>query len=535
MRLRDLLAAPMPGLELLTGADALLEREISWVATTDLLDPGRYLNGGELVLTGLVWRREPRDSERFARAVAEAGAAAVAAGDASGAPIPPDLIRACRTHRTPLFRVPTELAFATLTEHLARQLSAERAADIGSVLERHGRLVSASAAGTALAPILELLAQDVGMPCWVLTPAARPVAASHEPMPPPEAEATVREALRAGQLPARIRRRSVFAISSGSRLTDWYLVFDGDYERWDPRRQALAWKAAAVLAIERERLAARRAPLRQLGAELVRLIAEDGGAAEIAARADLVGVGSDTEVQALALAGPAGQSGAILRALLEDVAEEVRLRLPAALKPGAPESGPGSGPGSGAGAGSISEPDFPIAEFPDHAVALVPGPPPDVAAQLRDLLGAMAAGLGRERLAIGVGSRRAAGLRATVDEARHALRIGRARSDQVSVIGHEELASHVLLLSGLPEDVRVAYRDRLLGPLRAYDALHRSDLEATLEAFLACSTSWTRCAEQMHVHVNTLRYRVARIEELTGRSLADLETQVDLFLALRLR
>jgi sugar diacid utilization regulator len=179
--------------------------------------------------------------------------------------------------------------------------------------------------------------------------------------------------------------------------------------------------------------------------------------------------------------------------------------------------------------------DLPIAEFDDHAVALVPDPPPDLADQLRELLSGMTAGLGRERLAIGIGSRRTAGLRATVDEARHALRIGRARSDQVSVTGHEELASHVLLLSGLPEDVRVAYRDRLLGPLRAYDRLHRSDLETTLETFLACSTSWTRCAEQMHVHVNTLRYRIARIEELTGRSLADLETQVDLFLALRLR
>ena len=518
MRLRALLDTPMPGLELLAGDDAQLDREISWVATTDLLDPGRYLNGGELVLTGLVWRREPRDSEHFARAVAEAGAAAVAAGDASGAPIPSDLIQACRTYRTPLFRVPTELAFATLTEHLARQLSAERAADIGSVLDRHGRLASASAAGMALAPILDLLAQDVGMPCWVLTPTGRAVAASHEPLPPAEAATTVREALRAGQLPARIRRRSAFAISSGSPLTDWYLVFGGDYERWDPRRQALASKAAAVLAIERERLAARREPLRRLGAELVRLIASDGGGAEIAARAGLVGVRPDTEVQAVALAGPAApagrcQSGAILRALLEDVTEPVR-------SAGQPET---------------TEPDFPVAEFDDHAVALVPNPPPALAGQLRDRLAGMTAGLGRERLAIGVGSRRAGGLRTTVEEARHALQIGRAHGDQVSVIGHEELASHVLLLSGLPEDVRVAYRDRLLGPLRAYDALHRSDLEATLEAFLACSTSWTRCAEQMHVHVNTLRYRIARIEELTGRSLADLETQVDLFLALRLR
>ena len=43
MRLRHLLDTPMPGLELLTG-EGLLEREISWVATTDLLDPGRHVD-----------------------------------------------------------------------------------------------------------------------------------------------------------------------------------------------------------------------------------------------------------------------------------------------------------------------------------------------------------------------------------------------------------------------------------------------------------------------------------------------------------
>ena len=37
------------------------------------------------------------------------------------------------------------------------------------------------------------------------------------------------------------------------------------------------------------------------------------------------------------------------------------------------------------------------------------------------------------------------------------------------------------------------------------------------------------------MHVNTLRLRLARVEELTGRSLADMETRVDLFIALRAR
>jgi DNA-binding PucR family transcriptional regulator len=51
--------------------------------------------------------------------------------------------------------------------------------------------------------------------------------------------------------------------------------------------------------------------------------------------------------------------------------------------------------------------------------------------------------------------------------------------------------------------------------------------------FLDRSGSWNRCAAELHVHVNTLRYRIRRIEELTGRDLGTLENRVDFFLALR--
>ena len=100
--------------------------------------------------------------------------------------------------------------------------------------------------------------------------------------------------------------------------------------------------------------------------------------------------------------------------------------------------------------------------------------------------------------------------------------------------GHEELASHVLLLPFVPDDVRRAFTARLLDPLRDYDRRHRAELIPTLEAFLDCDGSWTRCATRLHLHVNTLRYRVGRIEQLTGRDLSRLEDKLDFFLALRM-
>ena len=51
----------------------------------------------------------------------------------------------------------------------------------------------------------------------------------------------------------------------------------------------------------------------------------------------------------------------------------------------------------------------------------------------------------------------------------------------------------------------------------------------------ACSGSWNAAAAKMYVHVNTVRYRIRRVEELTGRDLSSLTDQVDFLLALRIR
>ena len=109
------------------------------------------------------------------------------------------------------------------------------------------------------------------------------------------------------------------------------------------------------------------------------------------------------------------------------------------------------------------------------------------------------------------------------------------RRTAVTVCGTAPSASHALLLASIPDEVRSAYRDRMLGAILDYDRAHNSELEVTLEAFLRASASWTKCAAAMHLHVNTLRYRVSRIENLVGRPLSLLETQADLLLALDLR
>ncbi|WP_171907141.1 PucR family transcriptional regulator, partial [Streptomyces niveus] len=197
-----------------------------------------------------------------------------------------------------------------------------------------------------------------------------------------------------------------------------------------------------------------------------------------------------------------------------------------------------------------------VAHTGGEAIALVPVPAPDptededgegteatgpgglqadvLLAAVREPLTAGLADDGRLTLGVSAPVQSAEGLRGALEEARHARRVAAARPGRVCAAGHHELASHVLLLPFVPDDVRRAFTARLLDPLRDYDRRHRAELVPTLEAFLDCDGSWTRCAARLHLHVNTLRYRVGRIEQLTGRDLSRLEDKLDFFLALRM-
>ncbi|GAA4993844.1 hypothetical protein GCM10025734_23300 [Kitasatospora paranensis] len=86
----------------------LLERPVTGVTSTDLQDPARYLQPGELVLTGLVWWRpeDARAAARFATSLRSAEVAALLAGEGTHGSVPAPLVDACRTHGIPCSRCP---------------------------------------------------------------------------------------------------------------------------------------------------------------------------------------------------------------------------------------------------------------------------------------------------------------------------------------------------------------------------------------------------------------------------------------------
>lgn len=86
--------------------------------------------------------------------------------------------------------------------------------------------------------------------------------------------------------------------------------------------------------------------------------------------------------------------------------------------------------------------------------------------------------------------------------------------------GVHRFADRVPELPFLPTDsaTRRQLATAVLGDLLAYDARGRSNLMRTLDVFLAENRSWVRASERLFVHRQTLVSRIAKIEQLTGKS-----------------
>ena len=73
----------------------------------------------------------------------------------------------------------------------------------------------------------------------------------------------------------------------------------------------------------------------------------------------------------------------------------------------------------------------------------------------------------------------------------------------------------------------------MLGPIEEGDEEYGGELLRSLEAFIEQNGQWERAAREVYCHRHTLRYRMRKIEELTGRDLSRAHDRIEFWLALR--
>ncbi len=492
MRVCELVA--VPSLDLRVVVDGDLERVIRWVHTTELADPSRYLQGGEVILTTGVWRDAGTSSADFVAPLRRSGVAALGYGlPEPDAIMPPDLEDTCAEAGLPLFAVPYDVPFIAVSRAFVDRVYGQREEALRERVLRNDRLVEAAGHGAGLDGILEVL--DPGLRAWMLGRGRRVIAGAAAAADAHELSAQAAELQQ--PRPVAVNGWLAFPIVALGRTEAHLVVATARNGLADDDRAAVD-QTLPFLGLELARLQALRENERRLAAELVDLILA-GPAQQRATAARLATFGLDAAAPLAAIVCESEDPDVGLDRL-ERALADVEVAAVAAVK----------------------------------ARELVA-----VAAWAGDEAGlaTLAAGL-HERLEepVGVGglAADASGLRAAIVEARHACRFARMRRD-AGWATHHQVGSHSLLLALQDEEVLAAFRRALLHPLEEHDARRRSRLVETLDRFLSSGCRWQETATALHVHVNTLRHRLNRVEQLTGRDLGSMEDRVDLYIALRSR
>ena len=127
-----------------------------------------------------------------------------------------------------------------------------------------------------------------------------------------------------------------------------------------------------------------------------------------------------------------------------------------------------------------------------------------------------------------------ASLRRSFHEARCAIEASQmADGDAEGVASFEDLGAFQLLLSLQDDEALRLYCDSVLGPLEDGGGEYGDELMRSLETFIEQNGQWERAARALFCHRHTLRYRIRRVEQLTGRDLSSARDRIEFWLALR--
>jgi len=170
---------------------------------------------------------------------------------------------------------------------------------------------------------------------------------------------------------------------------------------------------------------------------------------------------------------------------------------------------------------------LPRPSFPERSDTI------ELAEQLRRQVDGL---LARSLVTIGVGRSHpgVGGLARAYREADQALAIARTLLGPGRTVHFDDLGVQRLLFQLRDNPELASFYDDLLGRLQAHDERQGAELVNTLEAFFECHGNHVRTAQRLHLHRNTLLYRLDRARQVLGVDFDDPETRLALQVALKI-
>ena len=499
--LGDLLAQEDLGLELLSGGEPALSRRLAGAHAIEVERPSTWLEPDWVMLTTGVRLRHHADGQRLLIAELEAaGVAALGFGvDVVFKRVPPALLHGAQARSFPVFAIPLPTPFREVISAVNRALANSDLRALQRLSSMQLYLMDALGEDDPQRAVLSRLAGFVDATALLLAPDGRVESATGAA----PAQAIWRAIVEHPATPAEFEVDGwwtlAIPVAAGHGPTRW-LALTSRRARWINRLTRPAARATAPVLAALTRLeGAAREQERAIRAALLEQLLRPVPARDLttlAARAASLGIDFARPGRVVLIHRHPGADGG-RRVDLGAACERLEQRLD---HTGLPHL---------------------AARRPAAVVALVQGEHELVRGAITELIDEepeLAAGIGRPVSAI--------------DAVRHSLRdaeiaLKRQVHDGVRVLDFDDFDLGTLVVSEAPDERIQPKVEQFIGVLRANPGLHEA-----VVSYFQHGMDAMRTAEAIHLHHNSLRYRLGRVEQLLGRSLKDPATIASLYIAL---
>lgn len=492
MTVRQLAGRRGLGLTIVAGA-AGADRVVSWAHPIELLDPTRWLSGGELVMTtGLTLPTDADGLRAYVTRLSDAGVAALAIDTGTTlSEIPAAIVEAADQLDFAVLRVPKRTPFIAVSRAVIDDLAADQVRTVTQVVDNQERLARAAARG-GLVALVETLSGQLDATVTVVDRSGG-LLAHAGPIADLPARLTARLTAENGRITGSRALADDDAVITINPLPPsgdphGYLGVAAD-AALDTAGRLLVGHAVSLLSLEMSK------PTGILDAELRLRIAalallRSGGTLDHRLARQL-GFPHDAEVSALFVA--AENCASVIRRTLDE-----------------------------SGTAYLVEPL-------DNGVALVISS--DAVVRVGPFLAAACRRATGRRTPVGVG--RSGPLSTVRDGLGQAQAAARANRSDDAVRHIDAVSTLALLLGGDPDSAKALIDSSGLSAVHEHDRVHGTSLFDTLRAYLTYSGQWDTSASAVGVHRHTMRNRMRKIAEVTGRDVDDPQHRAELWLAMQ--